>query len=477
MRIDTANFRDIGNQTSLRLDANYRYFFDKMKATTWVVNESCVLSEVLTPLKTEKLSKGELENSEYLIDLANIDRRYNHLSNVELISEIGSDKNVLQNGDIVIPKLQPRMGNIFTNSDHHRYAASSELIEYNCDENIYDVNFLFYIITHPHFQQSLLYSESGKTHRRVAPDDLLKYIIPKVDKKTQDEVLKQIKPIENKISDVRSKIKSITQTINEEITNKFHVDFSCADILQNELIYKSNLVETANEELKFDISLKYRNIFRENIYNKTRFSWRPLGKIVTVKGGKRLPKGEDVVPEDTGYRYIRVDDLDKLGRFDMENIQFITKENHEVIKNYIARAGDILLTIVGATVGKCGVLPEELDGENISENFARLIINDTNKYRSLYILYILMSKIGQYQINEYKGRGSQGKLAIFRIKKIQIPDISLDEQDKIIKEIHNEVKDQRKYLDQMESLRKKIDNIILESFSSRGQTPCISGTP
>lgn len=464
MKIDSANFRDIGNQASLRLDANYRFFFDKMKAKTWPAKESCLLSDVLTPLKSEKLNKGELENSEYLVDLANIDRRYNHLSNVELISEIGSDKNVLKNGDIVIPKLQPRMGNIFTNTDHQRYAASSELIEYKCDNNIYDVNFLFYIITHPHFQQSLLYSESGKTHRRVAPDDLLKYIIPKVDKKTQEEILKQIKPFEYKISDVRSKVKSITQTINEEITKKFDMDFHYADTLQNELIYKSNLVETSNEELKFDISLKYRNIFRKNIFNKTRFSWIPLGKIVTVKGGKRLPKGEDVVPEDTGYRYIRVDDLDKLGRFDIDNIQFISKENHDKIANYIANAGDILLTIVGATVGKCGVLPEELDGENISENFARLIIKDTNKYRSLYILYILMSKIGQYQINEYKGRGSQGKLAIFRIKKIQIPDISLERQDDIIKDIHNEVKDQRKYLDQMDSLRKKIDDIILSSL-------------
>ena len=469
MRIDSADFKDIGNQISLRLDANYRYFFDKMKATTWPANESCLLSDVLSPLKSEKLNKGELENSEYLVDLANIDRRYNHLSNVELISEIGSDKNVLKNGDIVIPKLQPRMGNIFTNSGHHRYAASSELIEYKCDDNIYDVNFLFYILTHPHFQQSLLYSESGKTHRRVAPDDLLKYIIPKVDKKTQEEILKQIKPFENEISDVRSKVKSITQTINEEITKKFDIDFFHADMLQNDLIYNSNLVETSNEELKFDISLKYRNIFREKIFYKTRFSWIPLGKIVTVKGGKRLPKGEDVVPEDTGYRYIRVDDLDKLGRFDIDNIQFISKENHNVIANYIANAGDILLTIVGATVGKCGVLPEELDGENISENFARLIIKDTNKYRSLYILYILMSKIGQYQINEYKGRGSQGKLAIFRIKKIQIPDISLERQDDIIKDIHNEVKDQRKYIDQMNSLRKRIDDIILSSLKgSRG---------
>ena len=201
-------------------------------------------------------------------------------------------------------------------------------------------------------------------------------------------------------------------------------------------------------------------MFRDNIFNPSSFSWKPLGKIVTVKGGKRLPKGEDVIPDDTGFRYIRVEDLDKYGNFNFDNIQFITEKNHEIIKNYIAETDDVLLTIVGATVGKCGILPEILNGENISENFARLIVNDKSKYNSLYVVYFLMSKLGQYQINEYKGRGSQGKLAIFRIKKIQIPDISLTEQQVLLDNIHKEVLQQSKYLKKMEDLRKEIDSII-----------------
>ena len=80
--------------------------------------------------------------------------------------------------------------------------------------------------------------------------------------------------------------------------------------------------------------------------------------------------------EDTGYRYIRVEDLDSFGHFNIESIKFISEANHNTIQNYIANTDDLLLTIVGATVGKCGILPKELDGENISENFARLIIND-----------------------------------------------------------------------------------------------------
>jgi type I restriction enzyme S subunit len=460
MRINNVYFGSISNQPSLRFDVNYRYFFDIKNALTWPQKESYEIADILSPIKSDIIGKGLLESEEYLVELSNIDRRFNHLTNIQSITEIGSDKRVLEEGDVIIPRLQPRMGNIFTNLEHKRYLGSSELVEYRCDENKVSSKFLYYILTHPLFLDSLLLTESGKTHRRVSPDDLLKYKIPNICQSAQISFINSIKPIEREISITRKKIKSIIETINLVFSQKLDLDFSIADNLQKELIYHTCLDEVANEELKFDISLKYRNIFRENVLYPSCFSWIPLGKMVCVKGGKRLPKGQDVVSYDTGYHYIRVDDLDTLGRFDIENIKYITKENHDVIKNYIAHKNDILLTIVGATVGKCGILPECLDGENISENFAVLNVIDPTKFKSLYLLYVLMSKIGQYQINEYKGRGSQGKLAIFRIKKIQIPDLKPEEQEEIIKEIDINVKDQGKYLEKMVALRNQIDNLL-----------------
>ena len=59
-----------------------------------------------------------------------------------------------------------------------------------------------------------------------------------------------------------------------------------------------------------------------------------------------------------------------------------------------------------------------LDGENITENFSRLIIK-SKEYLPEYVNYCLQSKLCSVQIEEFKGRGSQGKLALFRIKKIK----------------------------------------------------------
>ena len=54
-----------------------------------------------------------MEDKEYLIDLGNIERRLNILTDLVKVSNIGSDKNILTEGDIIIPKLQPQMGNFF----------------------------------------------------------------------------------------------------------------------------------------------------------------------------------------------------------------------------------------------------------------------------------------------------------------------------------------------------------------------------
>lgn len=226
-------------------------------------------------------------------------------------------------------------------------------------------------------------------------------------------------------------------------------------------LYKASFIELANDELKFDISLKYKAIFEKSLL-KSSNQWIKLDKIVEVKGGKRLPKGENILEEDTGYKYIRVDDLSWGGFFDYDNVKYITYENHLAIKNYISNTDDILLTIVGVTVGKCGLVTDEIDGHNITENFARLIIKDKTKYFPQYVTYCLQSKICQLQIDEFTGKGSQGKLALFRVKKIRIPDIELDKQQQVVEKIKSQIGTQKLVDEEIEQKQKEISDLIYQ---------------
>lgn len=302
----------------------------------------------------------------------------------------------------------------------------------------------------------------GKSQKNIAQGDIKYLPFPVFSLTTQNEIVAKVQPIQNEINKISSKVLLPNEIIDLVFANHFGFDIENADKKKKELIHYASLEDLANEELKFDISLKYRYIFLNYIKNPSNIEWIELGKLVDVKGGKRLPKGQNITEEETDYKYIRVDDLSWSGVFDLENIKYISEENHKAIKNYIAKENDILLTIVGATVGKCGLVPLELDGENITENFARLIIKDKENYLPEYVNYCLQSKTSVYHIDEYKGRGSQGKLALFRIKKIKMPKIGKTQQQEIVDEIKAELDKQELLKQQITTERNKIDKIIEE---------------
>lgn len=346
------------------------------------------------------------------------------------------------------------------NEDLSRYVFSNGFYIYKVRDG-WNRKFILYVLRTKKLKSILdnnIYRGIGISAYK--DDDLKKIKIPLLSKEVQGKTVAQIEPIEKKIKELKNQIAPAQEVINGVFAREFEFDLENADKKKKDMAHFSSLVEVANEELKFDISLKYRFIFKNYVKNISKNEWVELGKIIDVKGGKRLPKGQNITEEDTGYKYVRVDDLNWSGVFDLENIKYISEENHKKIKKYIAKEKDILLTIVGATVGKCGLVPNKLDGENITENFARIIIKDQIRYLPAYINYCLQSKTSVYQINEYKGRSSQGKLALFRIKKIKIPDISRDNQQRIVDEIKMELDKQDEIKKKIEAERNIIDEII-----------------
>ena len=263
------DLQNIGKQKFLRLDVGYRYFFDVQNAIVYDFDRLIKLKYILKELPTKKISKGDLEDEEYLIDIGNIERRFNNLINFGKVNEIGSDKNILQEGDIVIPKMQPKMGNLFLNFDHKRFIGSTELLEYSISEN-YNPLFIYYLITSNKFLSDLEKLESGKTHRRVNPIDLLKIRIPVIPKPKQAQIASQIKPIEKKIKELKTQITQPQEVINKVFVREFGFDLENADTKKQNMIHHSSLVDLANEELKFDISLKYRFIFKEYVKNSSK---------------------------------------------------------------------------------------------------------------------------------------------------------------------------------------------------------------
>jgi restriction endonuclease S subunit len=160
-----------------------------------------------------------------------------------------------------------------------------------------------------------------------------------------------------------------------------------------------------------------------------------LGEVCEVKGGKRLPKGELFANEVTPFPYIRVSDF-MNGNINIQNLKYISEEIHEAIKNYTISSDNVYISIAG-TIGLFGLIPEQLDGTNLTENAAKLVF-DNKKINKYFLSYIGNSKQVQKQIISLTYSVGVPKLALERIRKIRIPLPSKEIQDNIVEKILKE---------------------------------------
>lgn len=164
--------------------------------------------------------------------------------------------------------------------------------------------------------------------------------------------------------------------------------------------------------------------------------FKELDDIAFVKGGKRLPKGQMLVTYKTKHPYLRISDYDKKGKVDLKKIQYVKNETFEEIKNYIISKGDVFLSIVG-TIGIVDYINDELDGASLTENAVKITVKDNEKYNPIFLTYYLKSPSGQFEIHSRTVGTTQKKLAIKRIKKINVPVILLDKQKRIASILSN----------------------------------------
>lgn len=144
-----------------------------------------------------------------------------------------------------------------------------------------------------------------------------------------------------------------------------------------------------------------------------------LGKVATVKGGKRLPKGINLITKPNSHPYIRVRDLNGKKTLELDgSFEFVDDETQKAISRYIVTGGDIVLSIVG-TIGLVSVVGDSLNEANLTENCVKL--TSLSGIDRDYLYYYLKSSYGQQEIARGTVGAVQAKLPIKNIQDISIP--------------------------------------------------------
>ena len=155
-----------------------------------------------------------------------------------------------------------------------------------------------------------------------------------------------------------------------------------------------------------------------------------LEELCKIKGGKRIPRGMSFSNNKTPYVYLRVTDM-KSNTIQLDDLKYIDQEVFEQIKNYTINSTDLYLTIAG-TIGSVGIIPEVVNGMNLTENAAKLTNIACNKE---YLLYALQSSIAQDHFTSRFHQVAQPKLSIETANKTPVPLPPLSEQRRIVAKI------------------------------------------
>lgn len=155
-----------------------------------------------------------------------------------------------------------------------------------------------------------------------------------------------------------------------------------------------------------------------------------IDNIAEVKGGKRLPKGHDFANHKTAHLYIRARDIGN-GRIEIKERAYLSESTHNIIKRYIVREEDVVITIVGANVGDVGYVPSELSGANLTENAAKLVVNRT-KYNPYFLKLLLSTSNSKKKLAFIASGAAQGKLGLYKIKSFYVVNPPLTVQEKVV---------------------------------------------
>lgn len=208
---------------------------------------------------------------------------------------------------------------------------------------------------------------------------------------------------------------------------------------------------------RFDADYHYTNVANS-------VKTYPLKSICVIKGGKRIPKGKTYATHPTIYKYLRVDDLDSNEmRIDINSLKSIDKEIFDMLKSYEIYNGEIILSNAG-TVGKIFLFYNDTENRVIlTENCVKLQV--TKNIHPKFLNIILRMDFLQQQIKQNYIQTTIPKLAIERIKNLQIPTIPPKEiQQEIIDIVDNAYLCKKQKENEVKNILDSIDLYILDEL-------------
>ena len=305
----------------------------------------------------------------------------------EIVSgaDIGSTKVVVEDGDILICKINPRINRVWVvhhNTEYPLLASSEWIVVRNATMNS---DYLKWYFSSPIFH-TLLTSQVtgiGGSLTRAQPKQVAKYPVPIPSRDEQDYVANILTCIDNLIRKYQQCIISIDQLV------------------------KSRFIE----------------LFGDPKQNPKGYPVKEFDEISVL-----ITDGEHATPRRTDKGIYLLSARNILNHaLQLDDVDYIDEEEYtRIARRVVPQAGDVLISCYGS-IGRCCVVPEELRFQMV-RSAALIRFDDT--INPVFAEWLITSDELQRQISMSATQSSQANLFQSKIRNMRgyVPPMELQEQ-------------------------------------------------
>ena len=284
----------------------------------------------------------------------------------------------------------------------------------------------------------------GGVQQRVNLDDLSSIKIPVVPPKQQE----MVDEIFNQALDQYNSSKRYYREAEELLLQELGLaDFQ----IPEDLAFEVNFSEVKNAgRTDADYFQPKYNALISKIRNKNCLSFFDLIKDYST--GYTF-KSENY--QEGGVPLIRINNI-KKGYLDLTDTAYLTEKDYLLSPKDTARPGDAVLSMSG-TVGACTLIPPDIPKSSINQRILRFRSKNIN---ADYLVLLLNSIVGQYQLERIGTGGVQTNISYNDIRNILIPILPQPVQEKIADLVRKSHEARKKSKELLTEAKRKVEEMI-----------------
>lgn len=159
--------------------------------------------------------------------------------------------------------------------------------------------------------------------------------------------------------------------------------------------------------------------------------------------------------QEEGIPLIRINNI-KKGYIDLGDTAYLSERDYQLSPKDTARPGDIVLSMSG-TIGMSAIIPDDISKSSVNQRILKF--TPQNIHRD-YLVLLLNSIIGSYQLGKIGTGGVQTNISYKDIKNVLIPILPKSFQEKISELVRKSHESRKQAKGLLEEAKEKVENLI-----------------